>query len=102
PLHAAMAERGVEATLFLDLSKLAKAGDPGDPAEAAADRFLAQNWPFGDPRPALYYAPGNAAHDARFYLHAKGVVVDESIALITSANFTSGGQSRNVELGVRI
>lgn len=33
-------------------------------------------------------------------LHAKCVVVDERWVLVTSANFTDRGQTRNVEVGV--
>ncbi len=35
-------------------------------------------------------------------LHAKAYVQDSEVALITSANFTTGGWRRNRELGVRI
>lgn len=102
PLHRAMRDRGVEASLFVDLSGYANPHVPGDPAQAAADLFLARNWPFGDPRPTLYYDPKNADRATRISLHAKCVVVDEERTLITSANFTDRGQTRNVETGVLI
>ena len=35
-------------------------------------------------------------------LHAKCIVVDYRRALVTSANFTSRGQERNVEVGVLV
>jgi phosphatidylserine/phosphatidylglycerophosphate/cardiolipin synthase-like enzyme len=35
-------------------------------------------------------------------LHAKCIVVDHEQALITSANFTNRGQTRNIEVGVLI
>jgi phosphatidylserine/phosphatidylglycerophosphate/cardiolipin synthase-like enzyme len=35
-------------------------------------------------------------------MHAKCVVVDESIAFVTSANFTTAAQHKNVELGVLV
>jgi phosphatidylserine/phosphatidylglycerophosphate/cardiolipin synthase-like enzyme len=35
-------------------------------------------------------------------MHAKCVVVDHAIALVTSANFTSRGHERNIEVGVLI
>ncbi len=35
-------------------------------------------------------------------MHAKCVVVDEKVALITSANFTERAQRDNVELGVLV
>lgn len=102
PLHRVMREHGVEASFFVDLSQYANPQLPGDPAQAAADTFLARNWPFGDPRPALYFDPRNADPRTRVSLHAKCVVVDEQRALVTSANFTDRGQTRNLELGVLI
>lgn len=83
PLHRVMKEHGVACTVF------------GDAAEA--ERFIARNWPFGAPYPTVYRdARGNAYAS----LHAKCVVVDEERALVTSANFTARGQTRNVEVGV--
>jgi phosphatidylserine/phosphatidylglycerophosphate/cardiolipin synthase-like enzyme len=35
-------------------------------------------------------------------LHAKCVVIDHRLALVTSANFTDRGQNRNIEAGVTI
>ena len=35
-------------------------------------------------------------------MHAKCVVVDETRALVGSANFTDRGQQRNVEVGVLV
>ena len=35
-------------------------------------------------------------------LHAKCIVVDGSTALVTSANFTDRGQTRNIEAGVLV
>jgi phosphatidylserine/phosphatidylglycerophosphate/cardiolipin synthase-like enzyme len=102
PLHTVMKTHGVDATLFIDLSKWTNAMIPGDPGEAAADTFLAQNWPFGDPRPALYYDPRTPFRNPEVSLHAKCVVIDELRTFVTSANFTGRAQSRNLELGVLI
>lgn len=102
PLHAVMRDHGVEASLFVDLSSYANPRVPGDPGEAAADLFRSRNWPFGGPRPAVYYDPRNADPATRVSLHAKCVVVDEQRAFVTSANFTNRGQTRNAELGVLI
>jgi phosphatidylserine/phosphatidylglycerophosphate/cardiolipin synthase-like enzyme len=92
PLHESMHERGVRATLIVDASA----------EKDVLDRFFVENWPFGDPRPRLYYDP--RAFDSTLYssMHAKCVVADERTTLITSANFTDRGQSRNIELGVLI
>lgn len=102
PLYTVMRNHGVEATLFVDLSKWTNAMIPGDPGEAAADTFLAKNWPFGDPRPRLYYDPRTPFKNSEVSLHAKCVVVDEQRTFVTSANFTGRAQSRNLELGVLI
>ena len=86
PLHAVMRERGVETSIFLD----------------DASSFLEENWPFGEPLPLLYCDPRTADARSRFSLHAKCMVVDERRALVTSANFTDRGQTRNLEMGVLI
>lgn len=86
PLHKAMKERGVETLIFMD----------------SADDFLEKNWPFGEPLPTLYCDPRTADPQSRFSLHAKCIVVDEVRALVTSANFTDRGQTRNLEMGVLI
>ncbi len=86
PLHKVMAERGVETTMFVD----------------SAEGFLEKNWPFGDPLPAIYCDPRTADLEARSSLHAKCIVVDEARALVTSANFTDRGQTRNIEMGVLV
>jgi len=64
--------------------------------------FHAQMWPFGLPRPRIYYDPRTAGPYARTSLHAKCLVVDHEVSLITSANFTDRGQTRNLEAGVLI
>ena len=103
PLHTAMVKRGVRVTLFLDIP-----GQAPTVAEIEAfagrqiESFLAENWPFGPPHPAIYYDPRTVSPDMNASLHAKCVIIDEARALITSANFTSRGQSRNVEVGVLI
>lgn len=104
PLHAVMRNHGVKATFFMDIE-----GHADSPAEADAfatqqiDRFFADNWPFGSPRPDVYYDPRTAVRGPPWAsLHAKCVVVDERVALITSANFTERGQERNIEVGVLV
>jgi len=86
PLHMAMAERGVETTIFLN----------------DVEGFLEKNWPFGEPLPSIYCDPRTAERESRFSLHAKCIVVDEARALVTSANFTDRGQTRNIEMGVLV
>lgn len=103
PLHRAMVERGVQASVFLDLDGRAASDAEIDHfAAARIERFLTDNWPFGPPHPVVYYEPRTASPTIHASLHAKCVVVDEARTLVTSANFTSRGQSRNVEVGVLI
>jgi len=103
PLHTAMAERGVRATIFLDIP-----GQAPSEAEITAfatqqiDSFLKENWPFGEPLPTIYYDPRTVSPSVNASLHAKCVVIDDTRALVTSANFTSRAQTRNIEVGVLI
>lgn len=103
PLHRAMAERGVEARFFLNLGH-EEEKELGAEACARAEvrRFLDRNWPFGEPRPRFFYDPRTAVPKKHISLHAKCVVVDERLSLVSSANFTDYGQDKNVEVGVRI
>ena len=50
----------------------------------------------------MYCDPRTADAGSRFSLHAKCIVADERTALVTSANFTDRGQTRNLEMGVLI
>lgn len=105
PLHRAMVERHVEVRFYLNIA--VKPGEDASGAREAIvrarlDAFLEENWPFGPPRPALYYDPRPLTTERFSSLHAKCVVVDEDAALVTSANFTDRGQSRNVEVGALI
>ncbi|MBX3246045.1 MAG: DISARM system phospholipase D-like protein DrmC [Myxococcales bacterium] len=104
PLHAVMRDHGVRTSLFVDLDQGKITAEVG-PAYATAriDRFFRDNWPFGDPRPTVFYDPRTAVPGPPWVsLHAKCVVVDDARALVTSANFTDRGQTRNLEAGVLI
>ena len=65
--------------------------------------FRSKHWPWPD-TPRLYYDPRALSTDQRerASLHAKCVVVDGEAALITSANFTTAAQQRNIEVGVLV
>jgi phosphatidylserine/phosphatidylglycerophosphate/cardiolipin synthase-like enzyme len=104
PLYRAMKERGVSAMLFLDIDGTAATVAGADAfATAAIDRFLRDVWTFGMPKPELYYDPRTASPGPPWAsLHAKCIVVDDERSLITSANFTDRGQTRNIEAGVLI
>lgn len=104
PLYEAMVERHVAATFFLDIEGHAPTAS-GGPAHARMriEAFVRKNWPFGDPKPDIYYDPRTAVPGPPWVsLHAKCVVVDERWCLVTSANFTDRAQTRNIELGVLI
>lgn len=102
PLHTAMRTRGVVAEIFIDTDAAPAGLSPIAHARTCADKFLVKNWPFGPPLPLLYYDPRTAAPGTYASLHAKCMVVDAQWSLITSANFTDRGQTRNIELGVLI
>lgn len=91
-------------TLFLNVAR--QSGDLRNPAEIVADyrrRFLARDWPWAE-RPKVFYDPRSLSFDAstRAVLHAKCVIVDDTRALVTSANLTEAAQYRNVECGVLV
>lgn len=104
PLSRAMKERGIAATLFLDIDGHAESAADADAyAEKLIDHFFRDVWTFGLPRPDVYYDPRTARPGPPWAsLHAKCVLVDDQRAFITSANFTDRGQSRNIEVGVLI
>lgn len=105
PLHRAMKERGVEALLFVHVAQPETPElEPGAHVDAELQRFMKGNWPFGPPYPAIYYdrrstRPGGGGAPY-VSLHAKCVIADGEKAYISSANFTSRGQERNIEAGV--
>jgi phosphatidylserine/phosphatidylglycerophosphate/cardiolipin synthase-like enzyme len=67
-----------------------------------ARRFILRDWPEGSRLPEVFYDPRSLSPDParRSSLHAKCVVVDRRVALVTSANFTEAAQERNIEAGV--
>jgi len=103
PLHKVMKDRAVDASIFLDLPRAPRNEiDLTTHIQREIDAFLASNWPFGAPIPRLYYDPRKVEPTSTASLHAKCIVVDECRALVTSANFTTRGQERNVEVGVLV
>lgn len=103
PLHTAMRERGVRVTLCLDVGQTHRvSSDPLRNAQHCALTFLQDNWPFGKPLPTFYYDQRTAQPRSLVKLHAKCIVVDDRLALVTSANFTHLGQTENIEAGVLV
>lgn len=103
PLHGSMLEHQVSARFFVDIPQIERHTIADAHLTRCFGAFLAGNWPFGEPRPRLYYdkralKPGPPYHS----LHAKCLVVDGARAFVSSANFTQRGQERNIEVGVLI
>lgn len=64
---------------------------------------LRTQWP-GTRLPEVYYDPRTLSSDAatRAAWHAKCLLIDDKVALVTSANFTEWAHQRNVEAGVLV
>lgn len=65
------------------------------------NEFQTHHWPWR-PLPELFYDPRSLSEqrEQRSSLHAKCVIVDRRVALVTSANFTEAARQRNIEAGV--
>jgi hypothetical protein len=104
----ALAERMVErpsikVRMFLDIQrKLGDTSSSGELVRRFAHRFQSEEWPKGQPLPALFYDPRALSTDRskRAALHAKCVVADCRDIFVSSANFTEAAQQRNVEIGL--
>jgi len=102
-LHDSMVKHGVVSTFFVDIPQIERGVAVDAHLQKHLGGFFATNWPFGEPRPRLYYdvrsiSPGPPWSS----LHAKCVVVDGARAFVSSANFTQRAQERNIEVGVLI
>ena len=62
--------------------------------------FKQKHWPW-ESEPTVFFDPRALSSESgvRSSLHAKCVVVDRRVALVTSANFTEAAQERNIEAG---
>jgi phosphatidylserine/phosphatidylglycerophosphate/cardiolipin synthase-like enzyme len=86
---------------------IARGTDAGSSEEVIvgnfAKNFWMEHWPWR-PRPYVYYDPRGiqSTHSNRASLHAKCIVADDEIALVSSANFTESAQERNIEAGVLV
>jgi phosphatidylserine/phosphatidylglycerophosphate/cardiolipin synthase-like enzyme len=90
--------------LFLDVRRPGGSSLPADQlARQFATEFLRTEWPSAVP-PEMFYDPRslNSEGAVRSSLHAKCVVIDRSMSLVTSANFTEAAQQRNIEVGCLI
>ncbi len=67
-----------------------------------ADHFWGRDWP-GSARPRIFYDPRSLDLDGPSgVLHAKAVVADDQLVLVTSANLTEAAFDRNIELGLLV
>lgn len=104
PLHRTMRDHKVEATFFIDVKQVDHGvAYPIAAVQAQLQAFIDTNWTFGAPFPDLYcdrraLTPGPPWSS----LHAKCVAIDGKRAFLSSANFTSRGQERNIEAGALI
>lgn len=66
-----------------------------------AHEFATKHWPW-NPKPAVYYDPRSLEPKGPTgsSLHAKCLLIDRKLGLITSANYTEAAQKRNIEAGV--
>jgi len=104
PLAARMVERpDLRVTMCLDIPRpYGDARTSDDIVAAFARTFRERHWPWPEV-PELFYDPRSLETGTdKASLHAKCVVVDRSIALVTSANFTDAAQWKNIEAGVEI
>ena len=68
-----------------------------------ATEFRERNW-HGEALPEVLCDPRSLELERakRSSMHAKVIVVDEEVALITSANFTAAAQTKNIEVGALV
>jgi len=90
--------------LCVDISR--KYGDTSlgsDICNRFAKDFIGKHWPW-HPRPSVFYDPRSLSDlpEQHSSLHAKCMVIDRMVALVTSANFTDAAQYRNIEAGLLV
>jgi phosphatidylserine/phosphatidylglycerophosphate/cardiolipin synthase-like enzyme len=90
-------------TLMLNIQR--KKGDTTTAEQVVrrfADRFWKTDWP-GSARPRVYCDPRALEQDGLGgVLHAKGVVTDDEVVFVTSANLTEAALDRNIEVGLLV
>ena len=105
PLAARMEARpDLRVRMFLNVARPHRDQTPENQVlKAFADEFRREHWP-GERLPDLYYDPRSlvVGPGPKAALHAKGIVVDDTRAFVTSANFTEAAQERNIEAGVLV
>ena len=68
-----------------------------------AAAFRQDQWP-GNRRPQVFYDPRSLGLDpvTKSAMHAKCIVIDGETAFVTSANFTTAAQTKNIEVGALV
>ena len=93
----------LRATLLLNIQR--KKGDTTAAEQLVrkfADQFWKTDWP-GSARPRIYYDPRALEPDGPGgVLHAKAIVTDDDVVLVTSANLTEAAFDRNIEVGLLV
>ena len=93
----------LRATLLLNIQR--KKGDTTAAEQLVrrfADQFWKTDWP-GSARPSVYYDPRALEPDGPGgVLHAKAIVADDEVVLVTSANLTEAAFDRNIEVGLLV
>lgn len=95
---------GLHVVFCLDIAR--RPGDTSIGSEIVrrfVREFATEHWP-GARLPEVFYDPRALAEtwQERASLHAKCLMVDRRIAILTSANFTEAAQRKNIEAGVLI
>lgn len=105
PLATKMRELpSLRVVFYLDVAR--RFGDTSLSSEIVrrfAHEFQTKHWPWPW-LPEVFYDLRSLIEstEQRSSLHAKCVVVDRRVALVTSANFTEAGQHRNIEVGILV
>ena len=94
----------LEVTLIVDIARTqTDERDEPELVEAFVDNFRRNLWP-GERLPTIYFDERSARSWAetreRSCMHAKCIVVDDEQVFVSSANFSSVAQERNIEVGV--
>lgn len=103
PLSRSMRAYTVDARFFVHVPQVESPVVSDEYLDVHLGTFLAESWPFGEPRPRIYYDKRSLVPGPPYSsLHAKCVVVDGARAFVSSANFTQRAQEQNIEVGVLI
>ncbi|HSN98575.1 MAG TPA: DISARM system phospholipase D-like protein DrmC [Candidatus Nanopelagicales bacterium] len=105
PLAARMSEiPSLRVRMFFDIT-VGDERQPGPRTREAYEarfvqRFLGTQWR-GARLPEVFHDP-RTIEDASIHFHAKCIVIDDEIALVTSANTSGAAQKENIEAGVLV